>query len=475
MAKISVRHGIARAYGFLVGRLFQVLGLSWLPAVFYAVAATFLIQRMSGAMQSAVPSDAGLLGEYALFYLVALVVVTAFLGAVIAVPLTREAMSQHDEWAAAHFVVGPREGRMFFALLRFYAVVILALVALAFAAGIAVTTAARYAEAQHLHLDWGGIRFQVWLNLGAALVAAAVFLVVAARLGFMLSPMAAAEKHVSLARAWHLSRGNFWRIAFTYLAVGLPAALLIVTCETSLGGLEMGKTLPSGMQAFYTVQHDHIAVFATILAAGLVVLQALFAGASASAYEELADAAAYETAPAAAPVYHEPAHEPAMAFADAGPRGFADARPTDHRFAGQREDLASAAAAEATMPVMMETPPVEYAAPTEPAEPHELNSLHVETAQSDVAHEVVAPQVEEHVAEAAPTVEYAEPVTEHTEATPTEFVATGAPAEAHADTGAGTEHAEQIIIEPSATEAPPLDPTGAMAATAPHEEYTPPG
>ncbi len=474
MTKISVRHGIARAYGFLFGRLFQVLGLSWLPALFYAVAATYLIQRMSGAMQSAVPSDAGLLGEYALFYLVALVTVTAFLGAVIAVPLTREALGQRDEPVAAHFVVGPREARMFFALLRFYAVVILALIAVAFAAGIVVTTAARYAEAQHLHLDWAGIRFQVWLNLGAGFVAAAAFLFLAARLGFLLSPMAAAEKHVGLGRAWHLSRGNFWRIAFTYLVVGLPTALLLVTCETSFGGLEMGKTLPSGMQAFYTVQHDHIAIFAAVLAAGLVVLQALFAGASASAYEELADAAAVETASHATPA--AVFHEPAMAFADAGPRGFGDARPADHRehhMDAVHEDLASRAAAEAAMPMMAETPP--QPTPAEASEPHEQPSV-LDT-HEEAVHQAAEPLPEEHALDAtAAAVEHVEPMAEHSVPTPTEFAATDGVAgvTAHAD----AERAEQspIIIEPSATEPPPpLDPVGAMAAAPHDEEYHPPG
>ncbi len=452
MAKISVRHGIARAYGFLFGRLFQVLGLSWLPAVFYAVAATFLIQRMSGAMQSAVPADANLLGEYALFYLLALVTVTAFLGAVIAVPLAREALGQRDEPVAAHFVVGLREARMFFALLRFYAVVVLASIALAFAAGIAVTTAARYADAQHLHLDWAGIRFQVWLNLGAGLVAACVFLIVAARLSFLLAPMAAAEKHVGLARAGRLSRGNFWRIAFTYLVVGFPATLLLLTCETSFGGLEMGKTLPSGMQAFYTVAPDHIAIFAAVLAAGLVVLQALFAGASASAYEELADAAAYETAHEAAPAATFP--EPAMAFADAGPRHFGDVRPADHHSVELREDLASRAAADAAMPVTMETQSQEHTAPSE-----------YPPAQTAEGHAEAASQAEEHAQEAA---------VEHSEQPQAEqFQATGE----HAETAAQADHVEgpveetPVIIE----HAPgPLDPAGALAA-APHEEYTPPG
>ncbi len=456
MAKISVRHGVARAYGFLFGRLFQVLGLSWLPALFYAVAATFLIERLSAAMQSAVPADANLLGEYALFYLLALITVTAFLGAVIAVPLTREAMGRHDEWAAAHFVVGPREGRMFFALLRFYAVIVIAAIALAFAVGIAVTTAARYAETQHLQLDWAGIRFQVWLNLAAALVAAAVFLIVAARLSFLLAPMAAAEKHVSLARAVRMSRGNFWRTAFVYLAVGVPTALLLLTCETSFGGLEMGKTLPSGMQAFYTVAPSHIAIFATVLAVGLVVLQALFAGASAAAYEELADAAAYETAQEAVPA--AAFHEPAMAFADAGPRGFADARPTDHRIAEQREDLASAAAAEAAMPPMMETQPQVH---TTPSDETDLRM------QAAVVHEEVPSQPEEHAPEPAIADEHAAPAQE--------FQATAEHADTVVHAVAPEEHGEDTpVIIDQVQEAPPLDPVGAMAA-APHEEYTPPG
>jgi hypothetical protein len=93
MAKISVRHSVAQAYGLLFGRPLTVIGLTWLPAVFYAVAADFLIHRMDAAMATAVPSANGLFGQYAFFYFIALVVATAFYGAVIAVPLTRQAVS----------------------------------------------------------------------------------------------------------------------------------------------------------------------------------------------------------------------------------------------------------------------------------------------------------------------------------------------------------------------------------------------
>jgi len=452
MAKISVRHGVARAYGFLFGRLFQVLGLSWLPAVFYAVAATYLIQRVSGAMQSAVPADAGLLGEYPFFYFLALIAVTAFLGAVIAVPLTRDALGLRDEPVAVHFVVGPREARMFFALLRFYAVEVVVLLVLAVAAGIGVSSAVRYADTQHLHLGWAGISLQGWLDIGAAVVAAAVFLMVASRLGFLLSPMAAAEKHVKLVRAGQLSRGNFWRIAFTYLIVGLPATLLLATCETTIGGLQMGKTLPSGMQAFYTVETGHIAIFAAILAGGLVALQALFAGASAAAYDELAEAAAYEAAPVEVetPAYREPV----MAFADARPRDFGDARPGDHRSSELREDLASRAAAEAALPMFAAAQPEVL---TNPVEGHDLR------AQASASVEGVAVQPEEQVA----AVEHSEPAQE--------FQAAGDHAETTAHTDAAAEQIEEVpsAIEPL-PDAPPLDPVGAMAAE-PQAEYTPPG
>jgi hypothetical protein len=236
--------------------------------------------------------------------------------------------------------------------------------------------------------------------------------------------------------------------------VGLPTTLLLATCETSFGGLQMGKTLPSGMQALYTVQHDHIAIFAAVLAVGLVVLQALFAGASASAYEELSDAAAVESASEAAPaaMYHEPA------------------------LVELREDLASRAAAEAAMPMAVETPvqPVQ----AELSDLHEQASSHGEVIQEDGAHHAAESPPDEHAPEAAAAaVEHVAPTADHTVPTPTEFVTSDAPADVTAHAAAEAEHIEEtpIIIEPSATEAPPLDPVGAMAAAAHEQEYHPPG
>ena len=463
MAKISVRHGIARAYGFLFGRLFRIIGLSWLPAVFYAVAATFLIQRMSGAMQTAVPADDGLLGEYAFAYFFALVVVTAFLGAVIAVPLTREALGRHEEPVAVHFVVGGREFRLFFALLRFYAIETVVLVAMVFAAGIAVTTLAR-AGAGNLHVDWAGVPFQTWLNIAAGLLGSLVFLLLATKLGFLLTPVASLEKHAKLGRAAQLSRGNFWRLAFVYVVVGLPATLVLVACETTFGGLEMGKTLPRGMQAFYTVDRDHIALFATILAGGLAVLHALFAGASASAYEELEDGVVYDRAPAEAPARPVPA----PAFADMRARVVPDLRPGDARDSMLREDLASRAASEYSAP-LAEAAPVVSDAPVEaqvrPVESAPVVEGHETPSATAAAHagaEEAAPAAPQNglTTAAAPADGSAPAIDAHVT-----VPETAAESAAHGANGNGEIHAANGAGETSETPAPllpPLDPA-AMA------------
>jgi hypothetical protein len=460
MAKISVRHGIARAYGFLFGRLFRIIGLSWLPAVFYAVAASFLIQRMSGAMQTAVPADDGLLGEYAFAYFFALVMVTAFLGAVIAIPLTREALGRHEEPVAVHFVVGGREFRLFFALLRFYAIETVVLVAMVFAAGIAVTTLGR-AGAGNLHVDWAGVPFQTWLNIAAGFVGSLVFLLLATKLGFLLTPVATLEKHAKLGRAAQLSRGNFWRLAFVYVVVGLPATLVLVACETTFGGLEMGKTLPRGMQAFYTVDRDHIALFATILAGGLVVLHALFAGASASAYEELEGGVVYDRAPSEAPARPVPA----PAFADMRAHGVSDLRPGDARGSMLREDLASRAASDYSAPLA-------EAAPA--AAPVEVQVQPVEPVSIAEGHEVPPATAHVEAEQAAPTASQEDPVIAAGDVSTTDaHAAVASPAMdiAAQGTNGGSEIRATDIAdetpETPAPELPPLDPAAMALAQQP--------
>lgn len=303
MAKISVRHCVAQAYGLLFGRLFSVVGLTWLPAVFYAIGADFLIHRMNAAMAVAVPSAGGLFGQYAFFYFVALVVATAFFGSVIAVPLTKQSFGMREEQVAVHLVVGGRELRLFFAYLRYYAIAVTVLAALAIGAGIAITQGTHYAITHGVPAIWHAYPLETWFNSVAAAFTVIVFSVIAVRYGFFLDAIAALEDHARLARASSLSRGNFWAIATTLFIVTVPALLVLLACEMTFGGLNLAVLgLPS----------SDATAFSAILAAGLVVLHTLTAGASAGAYSEMAEAIVQENE-----LYQAPDLSPAAVYAEA--------------------------------------------------------------------------------------------------------------------------------------------------------------
>ena len=308
MAKISVRHSVAEAYGLLFGKPLTVLGLTWLPAVFYAAAADFLIHRMNAAMAAAIPVASGLLGEYAFFYFVALLVITAFFGAVIAVPLTRQAFGLRDERVAAYFVVGAREFRLFFAFLRYYVALTSVLVLFAIAAGVAITQGVHYATAHGIPAVWHGLPLETWFNSGAGAIAVIGLSLLTVRYGFFLDAIAGAEDHTRLSRAAALSQGNFWPIAITLFVVGVPASLILLACEMTFGGLNLAGLGLSSAAA---------TPFAGILAAGLVVLHTLSAGASAGAYAELAEAVTHDPEPLRAPATVAPYVGPAEVYASA--------------------------------------------------------------------------------------------------------------------------------------------------------------
>jgi hypothetical protein len=336
MVKISVRHSVAQAYGLLFGRPLSVIGLTWLPAVFYAVAADFLIHRMDAAMATAVPSANGLFGQYAFFYFIGLVVATAFFGAVIAVPLARQAFGLREEQVAVHLVVGMREIRLFFAFLRYYAIAVITLVALAIGAGVAITQGIHYAAAHGLPAAWHGYPLETWLNSTAAAITVIIFSVIAVRYGFFLDAIAAVEDHAKLRRAASLSRGNFWSIATTLFVVGVPACLVLLACEMTFGGLNLNLS-SLGLAAAETTP------FAAILAAGLVVLHTLLAGASAGAYAEMAEQVVQENET------YEPVHAPAAVYAQA-PAAFVAAAEMTYQ-------------AEVTQTAAPEIPPMEIATP----------------------------------------------------------------------------------------------------------------
>jgi hypothetical protein len=371
MAKISVRHSVAQAYGLLFGRPLTVIGLTWLPAVFYAEGASFLIHHINAAMTLAVPSSNGLLGQYAFFHFAALVAATALFGAVIAVPLTRQAFGLREEKVAVHLVIGPREFRLWFALLRYYAIVVSAVVVLAVCAGVAISQGARFAGAHGVAAQWLGLPLETWLNSVAGAFATIVFTAFAVRYGFLLDAIASAEDHARLTRASTLSQGNFWSIATILFVIAVPAGVLLIACEMTFGGFVIAG------QGFAPAD---AASFAGILTVGLIVLHTLAAGASAGAYSQMAEAAAQEPEPEEASF--SPVHQPRAVFARS-----ADA-PASVAF----QSAAPAAPEPLPMPAMMEiaTPEAESAPMVAPGFPGQWMAPPQEARSGADAHDTQA-------------------------------------------------------------------------------------
>ena len=286
MEKIPVGQSIGGAYGFLFGRILTIIGLSWLPAAFYAVGRLYFIAPAVMASHGE-PPQAHLL-HLALF-LFSLLMISA-----IAVSLTREALGVGGEHAFAHFVIGGKELRLFLALVRFYVLLIVLIVALA----IVVTIAGVSTKSAVDMWGQGTALTQYPVHQGviafAALLSFGVVLYAALRLTFLLGPVTVLESHAKLSRAWALSAGNFWRMLAVYLGCVLPVLVCMAAVEYAVMGqqmLDIAHQLMAGKHPdpamMFALPADDLTWLVGISAVGMVLLVALFAGASATAYRAL--------------------------------------------------------------------------------------------------------------------------------------------------------------------------------------------
>lgn len=294
MNKVSVGRSIARAYGFLFGRIFTIAGLSWVGVLFYAALSFVLLQRM-GAMPAEAVRAAAMAGhpQAALFHL-AIALSGLLIVAGIAVSLSRAALGEGGGFKIAHFTIGGRELRYFLAMLRLYVLVIVLAAAGAFAvkympAGVEMATVQLPQLAQ-----WPVLHAA---HIAVAALTAVLILFAMLRFGFLLIPVAAVEEHASLARAWSLSGGNTWRILAVMLAVLLPAYALLFAGEYALLGqplLDAYRGLfaawPNGRGAVLQFYMGHGGIFAAGAGVKLALVLSLLTGAGAAAYRTLTGA-----------------------------------------------------------------------------------------------------------------------------------------------------------------------------------------
>src|ERR1700761_2560021 len=153
MFKIPVGGTILRGYSFAARRILGNLGLIWLAAVFYAVAATYWLQQFCTTMLVS-PHPGSELNDFALFDLFGLVVTTALGSAVIARALTGSALEPGGETMTAYFAIAKREWLLFLSLLALYVLVIASLFAVVILGDLTIKAALPMIGA---HAQWQGI------------------------------------------------------------------------------------------------------------------------------------------------------------------------------------------------------------------------------------------------------------------------------------------------------------------------------
>jgi len=349
MHKVPVGGSISHAYQFLLQNLTVVLGTAWLPALMYAVGLFQFFQHMHGWMPvekhdlaSVVLTCCTLLGVWAF---------TLVIRSVIGISLTQEALGVRKDFTLAHFVIGPRELRLFFAYVRYQLLVLVLYVAV-----VAICVGAMYA-AQHYgagvapKVKPGGFSLAV---LAAALLTMVLFVwfaLAVLRLFFPLAAVASAEHRARLTRAWSITRGSTLRILLVCFGTFLPLAIAAAVGLYFLIGPDEWAHAIAAMQAqkpgaplplapFYA---EHAFVFAAAAGVMTVLGGALFAGAAAHAYRavtghellELEDDAAL-VAPLQEPEAPAPIVVPVPVTEDLPP-----AVPHDHGDHGLSEEASS--------------------------------------------------------------------------------------------------------------------------------------
>lgn len=306
--RVSVGDTILRAWGFAGRKVLPLVGAGWLTAAFYAAALAYFLDHLSAAMLVFPRPDPGSFNNFALFYMFCIVLVTALANAVMAVPMLREAFAPGGEWKTAYFSIAFREWALFSNTLLLYLFIIGIVSAIAFAGSVGIAVSLPMIGNGGI---WQGISLAPVMVGALTIVAIAAGLFLATRFGFFLATTAIVDAPARLLHAWSLSRGNFWRILGLGLGLIVPIIVVAVGAIWALCGASFGDAMgallsaPHDNTALFQMIHDHAGGIAVVCAIALLVLNAIFAGASEIAYArvEHSEAPASEFVGMAEPAY----------------------------------------------------------------------------------------------------------------------------------------------------------------------------
>lgn len=285
MSKVPVGASIAHAYGFLFGRFFQIIGTAWVPALLYGLGYFVCLNAFHPSAQ---PPDPAVILVPALAAFAFFLVIRSVLG----ISLTQEALGVRKDLTLAHFVVGPREIRLFFGYLRYYLVFFLLYAAILAVSFGAVFAARKYGAGLLPKMAVGGHPIAVVAALALIAVLVIWFILSMLRLVFLLPPVASAEHRTRLSRAWALTRSSTLRILIVLIGTFLPAMIVIgVAAYYLIGPAEfaaLGQAFqhmkPGNPPPLAGFLSKHAPMLSLIVGISAAINGALLAGASACAY-----------------------------------------------------------------------------------------------------------------------------------------------------------------------------------------------
>ena len=297
--KIPFERTIASAYRFAFTNILSIIGIGWFPFLLFGALVGGLVYlwmpqiaeiiAMIGKPKDPQAFDAAhfmsLLAPLAGTYF--LVIVGFILAqSMVSVGLMRKALGQHPGPVFIFFTLGGQVWRLIGSYL------LLMLIAWGVMLGIGLTialTSFLVAKASQ--------------PAAAAATGILVFIAIVwciyavVRVSFFIPAVVVAENHIGIRRAWHLGRGNFWRIIGISLIVTLPLSFAVNTIASTIfqmglgdqfAGMQTGTMSPEdGQKFFMEMLHalGRVWPYYVVLQLVSMVLQAgLTVGASANAY-----------------------------------------------------------------------------------------------------------------------------------------------------------------------------------------------
>lgn len=300
MEKLPVGDTISATYGFVFRNYLRILGIVWFPVLLMLGAYLAVLGPMMGRMAAAARANDPAAMANGLGLLLLIYPLSMLLLLMLNVGVTRLALDRKPAVPFFFFTLGRDFWRLLLATIVLVLLVIVAAIALNIVLGI--IGAAIGATAAGGSGNTVGSVLLFTLVMLFVTYAAMIFVMV--RFGMLLSPVVISEEGLGLARAWSLSRGNFWRLFATLVVAILPLLAIVfvffMVAMASTGGMPVPSRNPNaglqwsaGMFQFYT-RFALIYIPVSILIAP--INYGLLFGAGAFAYRALNPAASSRAA-----------------------------------------------------------------------------------------------------------------------------------------------------------------------------------